>query len=78
MSKRITDLTDLAMGEMGILQLNYQPIDVKSMSTKLFQYMNFEAEKKQITLSSEITDSTPMIWGDGKAVYYQVMINLPE
>ncbi len=75
LSKRITDLTDLAMGEMGILKLNFQPIDVNSMLNEAVQYMMLEAEKKQIELTLTYTDIPPIVWGD-EGRLHQVLINL--
>ncbi len=75
LSKRITDLTDLAMGEMGILKLNYQPIDVNSMLNEAVQYMMFEAEKKQIQLILKNMDVAPIVWGDENRLH-QILVNL--
>ncbi len=75
LNKRITELTDLAMGEMGLMKMNRQPIDVKSMLNEAIQYMMFEADKKLITIEVEHKSNTPIIWGDENRLH-QVLVNL--
>jgi PAS domain S-box-containing protein len=75
LNKRISELTDLAMGEMGIMKLNQQPIGVKSMLNEAIQYMMFEAEKKGIAIDIEHKNTAPIIWGDESRLH-QVLVNL--
>jgi signal transduction histidine kinase len=75
LNKRISELTDLAMGEMGIMKLNRQPIDIKSMLNEALQHMIFEAEKKGISIDVMHKNTTPIIWGDENRLH-QVLVNL--
>lgn len=75
LNNRINDLTDVAKGEMGTLQLRYEKVDIGQMLKEIEDYVLPEVEKRKLTLVSESPDYIPTLLADGDRLR-QVILNL--
>ena len=72
---RISDLTDLTRGEMGILQIRHEKINVPDLLAEIVEYMTPEADKRSQSLKLDISQPLPIIRADEDRLQ-QVITNL--
>ena len=75
LKNRITDLTDITKGEIGILQLRYSWIDVSHMLREISDYVIPAAKTKGQRLILKLPDSLPKVKADEERLQ-QVIMNL--
>jgi len=75
LNKRITELLDLARGEIGMLRLKCRPIELLQLLKDVADYVTPEAAKKQQSLVLDLPPSLPTIRGDQDRLQ-QVLLNL--
>ena len=75
LNRRISDLTDLAKGETGILSIKYKPFDLLQTIRDLAEYEKIYAERKKLSIVLDLPPSFPAVWADEDRVR-QVVLNL--
>jgi signal transduction histidine kinase len=75
LNRRISDLTDLAKGEMGILNIDYKPFNFLQMIDDLVDYVKLSAEKNDQSILVNIPPTFPTVWADEDRIR-QVILNL--
>ncbi len=75
LNSRIDELLDLAKGEIGMLQLKSEPLDVLQLLHEVLEYVSPVALNREQTLVTEIPLSLPMVKAD-KVRLRQIVLNL--
>ncbi|UCE97576.1 MAG: HAMP domain-containing histidine kinase [Dehalococcoidia bacterium] len=75
LNRRISDLTDLAKGEIGILNIEYKPFNFLEMIEEVVDYVNIIAERNNQTIIVKKPPTFPTVWADEDRIR-QVIINL--
>lgn len=75
LNSRIDELLDLARGEIGLLEIKRQPLDVKQMLEQIAAEMKPLAATKEQSLSLEIPGTLPPLMAD-PVRYRQIVVNL--
>ena len=75
LNRRISDLTDLAKGEIGILNIEYKPFDFLQMAEEVVDYVKIIAERNKQSIVLEKPLTFPTVWADEDRIR-QVIINL--
>ena len=75
LNSRIDELLDLARGEIGLLEIRRQPLDVSSLLEQIVAEMKPLAATKEQSLSLEIVGNLPPVTAD-PARYRQIVVNL--
>jgi len=75
LNKRISDLTDLAKGEIGILNIEYKPFNFLQMVEDLVDYVKLSIERNDQTISVKLPPTFPTVWADEDRIR-QVILNL--
>ncbi|MEW6141962.1 MAG: CHASE4 domain-containing protein [Chloroflexota bacterium] len=75
LNNRIDELLDLARGEVGLLTLKRQPVDVKRLLEQLTDELKPLAETKEQSFVLEIPGVLPVVMAD-PVRYRQIVINL--
>ncbi len=75
LDRRISELLDIAKGEMGQLRLNSQPIDIKLLLHDVGEKMLAVFLRDGQTLTVEVPPSLPQIYAD-RGRLWQVTLNL--
>ncbi len=75
LNRRISDLTDLAKGEIGLLSVNYKPFDLLQAVHELVDYVKINAERKRQSIVLDLPASFPTVWADEDRTR-QVILNL--
>ena len=75
LNQRIDELLDLARGEIGMLQLNPEPVDLLPLLQRIAnEEMSVALHNKQ-SLNVELPSSLPTVWAD-EVRFRQVVLNL--
>jgi PAS domain S-box-containing protein len=75
LNSRIDELLDLAKGEIGMLQLKAEPLDVLQLLREVLEYVSPVALNREQTLIAEMPPSLPVVNAD-KVRLRQVVLNL--
>jgi PAS domain S-box-containing protein len=75
LEKRVTDLFDLAKGEVGMLALRYQDIYPTKILSGTHRYFKAEAERQGIEFITDWPKTLPIVCGDHQRIT-QVLNNL--
>ncbi|MEW6141540.1 MAG: histidine kinase N-terminal 7TM domain-containing protein [Chloroflexota bacterium] len=75
LDKRVAELLDLARGEMGLLKIALEPIDLAQLLQQIAAETSPQASGKQQTLAMETTGSLPPVSADETRVR-QIVLNL--
>ncbi len=75
MSRIVKDLLTLSRLDSSHMEMNMERMDIVGCARAAVQSMKLEAENQQITLSSDLPESLPEIFGD-KTRLEQVILNL--
>lgn len=75
LNRRISDLADLAKGEIGLLNIYYKPFDLLQMIYDLVDFMKVNAERKHQSITLDIPQAFPIVWADEDRIR-QVTLNL--
>jgi len=75
LNSRIDELLDLARGEIGLLEIRRQPLDVSSLLEQIVAEMKPLAATKEQSLALEIVGNLPPVTAD-PARYRQIVVNL--
>ena len=77
LNRRISDLSDLAKSEIGLLDVQYKPFDLLQMVYDLVDYVKINAERKLQSVTLDIPPSFPAVWADEDRIR-QVILNLMD
>lgn len=75
LERRINDLLDFARGEMGVLKVSIQPLDISPLLLDLAAEVSPQFDRKQQSLELEIADNLPFVMADEDRLR-QVLLNL--
>jgi len=75
LNRRISDLTDLAKGEIGILNIEYKPFNFLQMIEDLVDYVKLSAERNNQSILVKIPPAFPTVWADEDRIR-QVILNI--
>lgn len=75
LSRRIDELLDLARVEIGMLQLNLKPVDVRQLLRGVAEDMAAVVSSNQQSLALALAPSLPLVWADEERLR-QVVLNL--
>jgi PAS domain S-box-containing protein len=75
LERRINDLLDFARGEMGVLKVRSQPLNVSPLLLDLAAEVSPQFDRKKQSLELEIDDDIPLIMADEDRLR-QVLLNL--
>jgi two-component system aerobic respiration control sensor histidine kinase ArcB len=75
LNSRIDELLDLAKGEIGMLQLKSEPLDVLQLLHEAIEYVSPVALNREQTLVAEIPPALPEVKAD-KVRLRQIVLNL--
>ena len=75
MNRRVDEMLDLARGEMGVLKVNINPVDMVRLLNEITKYMEPHARNSRQTLTISIPDKLPIVMADDDRVR-QILINL--
>jgi signal transduction histidine kinase/ligand-binding sensor domain-containing protein len=75
LEKRINELLDLAKGEIGLIKINREYVDVLNIIKNTMTYFMPEAQRKNQELILDIPDTLPEIFADEERIT-QVILNL--
>jgi PAS domain S-box-containing protein len=75
MNRRVDEMLDLARGEMGVLKVNINPVDMVRLLNEISKYMEPHARISGQTLTVNIPDSLPIVMADDDRVR-QILFNL--
>ena len=75
LNNRIEEMLDLARGELELLNLEKEYIDIGLILKDIVSEMRPIAQRKMISLKKDIPDNLPMIWADGERLR-QILLNL--
>jgi signal transduction histidine kinase len=75
LNRRISDLTDLAKGEIGVLNIEYKPFNLLQMIEDLVDYIKVNAERNNQTITVQLPPTFPTVWADEDRIR-QVVLNL--
>ncbi|UCG54015.1 MAG: HAMP domain-containing histidine kinase [Dehalococcoidia bacterium] len=75
LNRRISDLTDLAKGEIGVLNIEYKPFNLLQMIEDLVDYIKVNAERNNQTITVKLPTTFPTVWADEDRIR-QVVLNL--
>jgi signal transduction histidine kinase len=75
LNRRISDLSDLAKGEIGLLTIYYKPFDLLQMIKDLVDYVKISIERKNQSIALDLPPSFPTVWADEDRIR-QVILNL--
>ena len=75
LNNRIDELLDLARGEMGMLQLKSEPVDLLQLFHGIVDDMALVASSQGQSLLLELPPSLPLVWAD-EGRLRQVVLNL--
>jgi len=75
LNNRISELFDLARGEMGMLNLKYGKVDALALFGDVIEYFQPQARQKRILLHADLPSALPEVWADEKKLR-QVLVNL--
>jgi len=75
LNSRIDELLDLAKGEIGMLQLKIEPLDVSQLLGEVVEYVSPVALSRGQSLIVELPDSLPLVRAD-KVRLRQIVLNL--
>jgi len=75
LNSRIDELLDLAKGEIGMLQLKMEPLDVLQLLGEVVEYVSPVALSRGQSLIMELPDSLPLVGAD-QVRLRQIVLNL--
>jgi signal transduction histidine kinase len=75
LSKRINELVDLAKGELGILSINLEKLELTALLKEIYGFVKIDASRQKLQLLLEIPDHLPIILADEERLK-QVILNL--
>lgn len=75
LNSRIDELLDLAKGEIGMLQLKAEPLDILQLLREVLEYVSPVALNREQTLVAEMPPSLPLVKAD-KVRLRQIVLNL--
>jgi len=75
LDSRIDELLDLARGEVGMLELKIEPVDMLQVLRDAVEYMSPVAASQGQSLIAELPSSLPLVRGDSNRLH-QVVMNL--
>jgi len=75
LNSRIDELLDLAKGEIGMLQLKIEPLDVLQLLREVVEYVSPVALSRGQSLIMELPDSLPLVKADNVRLR-QIVLNL--
>jgi len=75
LERRINDLLDFARGEMGVLKVRTQPLNVSPLLLDLAAEVSPQFDRKKQSLELEIDDNIPLVTADEDRLR-QVLLNL--
>ncbi|KTB48396.1 PAS domain S-box [Dehalogenimonas alkenigignens] len=75
LERRINDLLDFARGEMGVLKVRAQPLDVAPLLLDLAAQVSPQFDRKNQSLELEIDDDIPLVMADEDRLR-QILLNL--
>lgn len=75
LNSRISDLTDLAKGEIGLLSISYKPFNLLQMIYELVDYVKVSTERKHQSIVLNLPPVFPTVWADEDRIR-QVILNL--
>ncbi|APV44407.1 PAS domain S-box-containing protein [Dehalogenimonas formicexedens] len=75
LERRINDLLDFARGEMGVLKVRTQPLNISPLLLDLATEVSPQFDRKQQSLELEIDDDIPLVTADEDRLR-QVLLNL--
>jgi signal transduction histidine kinase len=75
LSERIDELLDITKIELGLIQLNYNTIDLNGLLTDIVDYFKSEAVMNSINLNLDMPESLSQIRADERRIR-QVIFNL--
>lgn len=75
LEQRVSELFELARGEVGTLKINPEPVDVNNLIQEIIEEMKPVASGKNTTLTSELSINNSQLMGD-KSRLRQVLLNL--
>jgi PAS domain S-box-containing protein len=75
MNRRVDEMLDLARGEVGMLRVNVNPVDLVRLLHEINRYMEPHARNSGQTLTIDIPEKLPIVMADDDRVR-QVLFNL--
>ena len=75
LNDRIDELLDVARGEIGMLQLKAEMLDIRPLLQEAIDDMDTLAASREITLIAELAPSLPLVWADEVRIK-QIVLNL--
>jgi PAS domain S-box-containing protein len=75
LERRINDLLDFARGEMGVLKVRCQPLDISPLLLDLAAEVSPQFDRKNQSLELEIDDNIPLVLADEDRLR-QILLNL--
>ncbi|GHO47244.1 sensor histidine kinase [Ktedonospora formicarum] len=75
LNRLTTDLQDITLAEAGQLHLHREPIALEDVILQAVQALSLQAERKQLTLSTELPKDLPLVEADAHRVG-QILRNL--
>jgi signal transduction histidine kinase len=75
LNNRIDELLDLARGEIGMLHLNPQPVDLLRLLGEIADHMAPMVSSHGQTLTLDLPPSLPLVWADEDRLR-QIVLNL--
>jgi len=75
LERRINDLLDFARGEMGVLKVRCQPVDITPLLLDLAAEVSPQFDRKNQSLELEIDDTIPLVLADEDRLR-QILLNL--
>jgi PAS domain S-box-containing protein len=75
MNNRVDELLDISKGELGLLKLNLDPVDISHLLKTFIMQLQPQLEQNMQTLVADIPDSLPQILGEDIRIH-QIIVNL--
>ena len=75
LNRRVDELLDISKSELGLLKVDYEPVDLARLIEDTAGYIQSQLDLKQQTLTLELPDDLPLVMGDETRLR-QVLINL--
>ena len=75
LQRRVDELLDLSRGEVGMLKLRHERVDIPLLLREASNYMSSVTSRKGQRLVLDIATPIPTVWADGERIF-QVVLNL--
>jgi len=75
LERRIDELMDLSRGEVGMLKLRHERVDIPLLLRDAINYISSVTSRKGQSLVLDTVTPIPIVWADGERIF-QVVLNL--